>query len=143
MIDIIRLDPYGLDERDKLDLIKFSKADYNKRSAADFIEATIKELFQLWRLSEGEDRGILITKVIATARGGRTLYIEGMAGVGFVKRPKELAELLFNLAKQGGCNSVTGWVQRPGMERMLREMELPIVASVFMKEVPNAPQELA
>ena len=143
MIEVVRLDPYGMDEQDKLDLIKFTKTDYNKRSAADFIEATLKELFQMWRVSEGETRGLLITKVLGTERGGRTLYVEGMAGVGFVKRPKELVELLFDLARRGGCNSVTGWVQRPGMEKWLENAELPMVASVFMKEVPDAPSELA
>lgn len=154
MIDIIRLSPHQMNEEDKLNLIKFCKSDYNGRSPSDFVEAMLQELFQMWRLSEGEDRGILITKVLATARGTRTLYVEGMAGVGFVKRPKELAELLFSLARKGQCQSLTGWVQRPGMEKMLGEMELPIVASVFMKEVPhevsgeaaevpNASQELA
>jgi hypothetical protein len=143
MIDIIRLFPHQMDERDKLDLIRFSESDYNGRSAADFIEAILQDLFQMWRVSEGETRGLLITKVLATARGSRTLYVEGIGGVGFVKRPGELTELLFQLARKGDCKSVTGWVQRPGMLRWMESAGLPLVASVFMKEVPDAPQELA
>jgi hypothetical protein len=132
--------PLELSEEDKLDLIKFSHWDYNKRSASEIVESAIKELFQIWRVSEGEERGLLITKVIGTARGGRTLYVEGMAGTGFVKKPKEMVELLFGLAREGGCQSVTGWVQRPGMIKWLEEAELPLVASVFMKEVPSVSQ---
>ena len=94
-LSISRLSPHDLDERDKLDLIKFSKADPNKRSAAEIIQGVLEGAFQLWKINEGEVRGLLITKVLATARGGRTLYIEGLAGTGFVKRPRELVELLF------------------------------------------------
>jgi hypothetical protein len=143
MIEIVRVLPQEMNEEDKLDLIKFSKWDYNKRSAAEIVESATKELFQLWRVSEGDERGILITKVLSTARGGRTLYVEGIGGTGFVKKPKELTELLFELARSGGCNSITGWAQRPGMVKWLEEAGLPLVASVFMKEVPDAQQELA
>lgn len=136
MIDITRVMPLELNEEDKLALIKFCQWDYNKRSASDIVESALKELFQLWRVSEGNTRGILITKVLGTARGGRTLYVEGIAGAGFVKRPKELVERLFELAREGQCKSITGWVQRPGMVKMMEEAELPLVASVFMKEVP-------
>jgi hypothetical protein len=143
MIEITRVMPLTLEEQDKLDLIKFSSWDYNKRSAAEIVEDAIREVFQIWRVSEGEERGLLITKVIGTKRGGKTLYVEGMAGTGFVKKPKEMVELLFNLARSGGCQSVTGWVQRPGMIKWLEEAELPLVASVFMKEVPDVSQPTA
>jgi len=143
MIEIVRVLPLELNEGDKLDLIKFSSWDYNKRSASEIVESAIKGLFQIWRVSEGDERGLLITKIIGTARGGRTLYVEGMAGTGFVKKPKELVELLFKLARAGQCQSVTGWVQRPGMIKWLEEAELPLVASVFMKEVPDVSQSAA
>ena len=141
-MNIVRLSPHDMDERDKLDLIRFSEADYNKRTAADMIQGVLEGSFQMWKVSDDELRGLLITKVIGTARGGSTLYVEGLAGVGFVKRPQELVELLFELARKGGCQSVTGWVQRPGMMRWMEKAGLPLVASVFMKEVPDAPQEL-
>jgi len=138
MLKLIRVMPLELDESDKLDLIRFAKYDYNKRSAAEMVENALKEIFQIWRVSEGEHRALLITKVIATARGSKTLYVEGLAGMnaGFASRPKECRELLFELARSGGCTSVTGWVQRPGMIKWLEEAGLPLVASVFMKEVP-------
>jgi hypothetical protein len=145
MIKIERVMPLELDDLDKLDLIKFAKYDYNKRSAAEMVENALREIFQIWRVSEGEHRALLITKVIGTARGGKTLYVEGLVGMhaGFTSRPKELVELLFELARTGGCSSVTGWVQRPGMIKWLEEAGLPLVASVFMKEVPNVPQSPA
>jgi len=145
MMEIVRVMPLELDEADKLDLIKFSKWDYNKRSAADIVDNALREYYQLWRITEGEKRALLITKVIATARGGRTLYVEGLAGMnaGFADRPKECRELLFELARSGGCQSITGWVQRPGMVKWLEEAELPLVASVFMREVPDVSQPTA
>ena len=149
MIEVSRLSPHDMGERDKLALIKFSEWDYNRRSPSDMIQGVLEGAFQMWRVSEGEGSGLLITKVLATVGGGRTLYVEGIAGTGFVKKPKEMVKLLFDLARRGRCQSVTGWVSRPGMEKWLEQAELPLVASVFMKEipaeseVPSAPQELA
>ena len=137
MIHCIRLHPNEMSERDKRKLISFAKWDGAKRTTIEIIELVLQEIYQMWRMKgEGVDL-LLVTRVIGTKRGGRTLYVEAIAGDGFSRHYQGCCDALVELAREGNCNSVTGWVHRPGMVMLIEKGGLPIVASVFMREVSD------
>jgi hypothetical protein len=136
MIYFIRMHPNEMTEDDKLALIRFTKWDHIQRTAAELIDYVLKDVFQMWRVVGDPEKVscLLLTRVIRTDRGGRTLYVEGFVGKGFSRYPKECCDAFLELAKSGNCRSVTGGVRRPGMIKMVQKGGLPIVAQIFVKE---------
>lgn len=128
--------PQDLTESEKLDLVKLAKWDYDHRSAAEIVLSGLEGRITFWRI-EGEMRGLLLTRLLETKRG-RTLYIEGQMAKGGVGDPGAVRDALFQMAQRAGCKWISGLVSRPGMLKILEEIDFPVVAQIFLREVPNA-----
>ncbi len=126
-------------EIDKLELVKIAKVDYDKRSAGDFIDLALKQMIQFWRI-EGDMSGLLITQIMMNKRG-RTLFLVGHTCKGAVKNPEGFFKALLLLGKTAKCKFFSALSSRPGVMKLAKRIDLPAVATVFLKEIEYAPKE--
>lgn len=129
--------PHNMTEIDKLELVKIAEVDYDKRSAADFVELGLRSLIQFWRI-EGDMSGLLLTQIMVNKRG-RTLFVVGHTCKGVVKNPEGFLEALLLLAKSAKCKFFSALSTRPAIIKLAKKVNLPAVATIFLKEIEDAP----
>lgn len=137
MVHFIPIPPEDLTPEERILLVKIIPFDYDGRTAVDVIRAALANQLQFWRI-QGEMTGLLITR-LAKDKGGKTLWIEGIGGEGLVENLDKVIYALILLASRAACSSLSGLVERSGMQKMIEKGNLPVVAQIFRKEISDAP----
>lgn len=84
---------------------------------------------QLWALSDGQIRGIIVTQILVFP-AQKAFEIIGAAGIGLLDFFDEMEGVFEFIAKDAGCKTIIARA-RPGIERLLRKKGVTKV-SVFI-----------
>lgn len=85
---------------------------------------------QLWALSDGAIRGIIVTQIVVFP-AQKVFEIIGAAGVGLLEYFDEMEKMFDFIAADSGCQTILSRV-RPGLERLLTKRKLAHKVSVMM-----------
>ena len=89
---------------------------------------------QLWALSDGEIRGIIVTQIMVFPRQ-KVFEILAAAGIGLLHFFQEMQDVFDYIAKDAGCETIICRT-RPGIERLLRKQGRGVkISSVVSRKV--------
>lgn len=92
-------------------------------------------LFQVWALSDGIIRGIVLTQIQALPRQN-TFEILGAFGIDMLLFFDEMRDVFFRFARQNGCDTMLARC-RPGLARKLRSYHPKAEYIVLSYPVPQ------
>jgi hypothetical protein len=102
-------------EIDSRDVFWLHRAADKRCTAVELVERALKGQNDIYRIT-GDAEGVLVV-----AAEGNKLSVEGFAGKGIVKHFKEFYKQARLLAAVKGLDTLTGYVQRPGIEELYRK----------------------
>ena len=88
---------------------------------------------QLWGLSDGMIRGIIVSQILVFP-AQKVFEIIGAAGIGMLEFLDEMEKVFEYIAADAGCRTIMARV-RPGMERVLRKKHPLKYASWLYREI--------
>jgi len=88
---------------------------------------------QLWALSDGMIRGIIVSQILVFP-AQKVFEIIGAAGIGMLEFFDEMEKVFEYIAADAGCKTIIARV-RPGMERLLRKKHPLKYASWLYREI--------
>lgn len=88
---------------------------------------------QLWALSDGAIRGIIITQIVVFP-AQKVFEILGAAGVGLLEFFDEVEAVFDFIAADAGCTTIAARV-RPGLEKLLRKKQAYKYAAMMQRPV--------
>lgn len=91
--------------------------------------------YQVWALSDGEIRGIVLTQILCFPRKN-VLEILGAYGVDLLLFFEEMKDIFLRFAKKNNCDTMTARC-RPGLARTLREFKPKAEFVVLSYPVPE------
>ena len=91
-------------------------------------------LFQVWALSDGAIRGIVLTKILEYPRC-RVFEIMALAGIEMLEFFEEMQDVFTRFAQVNGCTKFSAMV-RPGLQRKLRGFGAASVMVILRKDIP-------
>lgn len=92
-------------------------------------------LYQVWALSDGEIKGIVLTQLQALPRQN-TMEILAIYGVDMLEFFDEMQDVFLRFAKANGCETLLARV-RPGLARKLRKFHPKQEYIILSYPVPN------
>ncbi len=118
-------------------LIEATSISYTGMQAHHIMTDFVSGDLQIWRISNGDAKGIIVTKVLMHP-ALKELHILCMAGKNLVKIFEEAFEDILSVARKGECSKVSCFIMRPAMQKLLtNKLRFEPTLTHCLREVAN------
>lgn len=115
------------------ELLKLEKAAWDGTRAEDWLTDFRQGMSQMWDADQDGSRGLLLTRVETATK--RELVVDGLAGVGMIRRKWDVLADLKKIAKQYNCQVIGGHALPKGLRRLYASMGLKDVSVHYVTEL--------
>ena len=131
-LDILRVSPGELTDRQLLLLRDIVKASYYQDDLGDVVRAIVEGQKQLWRITGPKAVDWIILVTVVQCAKWKELWIWGLAGTGYIKTGDEVYP---HIARANGCKTIGGMTKSEGLMRLYRQRKNITEYKTFLWEI--------